>query len=144
MQYSAASPAMNAATLPAWNLKAVTIQLLLLATAALALPALAHALGLPVRVFLPMHWPVILAGLCYGWRSGLLIGLSAPAFSYLVSGMPPAVMLPAMTFELAAYGLIAGACRQRLKLGFVLSTLITLVAGRILFISLALATGAIT
>ena len=36
--------------------------------AAVALPALCHLTGAPVTVLLPMHWPVIAAGLFCGWR----------------------------------------------------------------------------
>ena len=130
-------------TLPAWNIRAVTAQLLLLIAAAFILPAASHAVGLPVRGFLPMHWPVILAGLCYGWRSGLIIGVSAPFVSYMLSGMPPLVMLPPMTLELAAYGSIAGIARERFALGWFTSTLTALVAGRLIFLGFAFATGAV-
>lgn len=131
-------------TLPALEIKAIAVQLALLAAAAFFLPSAAHLLGLPVRVFLPMHWPVIVAGLCYGWRSGAVIGLSAPIVSYLISGMPPPIMLPAMTFELGAYGLIAGLSREKLKLGWFMSTLTTLVVGRIFFIGYVFAAGAVS
>jgi hypothetical protein len=56
--------------------------------AAVILPVLAHWFNAPVRYLLPMHWPVILAGLVYGWRGGALTGLLAPSVSYLVSGFP--------------------------------------------------------
>ena len=82
-------------TLPALRARAVSAQVVLLLAAAWVLPALAHWAGVPGRVWLPMHWPVIFAGLCYGWRSGALIGLAAPGASYLLSGMPPAAVLPA-------------------------------------------------
>jgi hypothetical protein len=142
MQYSAVSTGQSALTIPAWNVKAVTIQLLLLIAASFVLPAAAHAIGLPVRLFLPMHWPVLLAGLCYGWRSGLAIGLAAPAVSYLLSGMPPMFMLPSMTLELAVYGFVAGFSRERLKLGWIASTLAALIVGRLAFLGFTFATGA--
>ena len=130
-------------TLPAWNVKAVTIQLFLLVAASFILPAASHAVGLPVRGFLPMHWPVILAGLCYGWRSGLMIGAAAPLASNMLSGMPPLPMLPPMTLELAAYGAIAGIARQRLRFRWFMSTLTALIAGRFIFLGFAFSTGAI-
>ena len=97
---------LGGSTLPALRVRAVSAQMALLLAAAFVLPALAHAAGVPGRVWLPMHWPVIFAGLCYGWRSGALIGLAAPGVSFLLSGMPPAVVLPGMTAELAAYGML--------------------------------------
>ena len=56
-------------------------------------------LGLPVRQLLPMHWPAILAGLVYGWRSGAVIGAASPIVSYLISGMPRPAVLPSMTWN---------------------------------------------
>ncbi len=125
--------------LPAFNLNALVVQIALLAAAAILLPAAAHATGLPVRWLLPMHWPVILAGLCYGWRSGAAIGLLAPFASFLISGMPLPHILPAMTVELAAYGLIAGFARQGLHLNWFLSSAAALIGGRIVFLAYVLA-----
>lgn len=130
--------------LPALEKKAIAIQIAFLATAAFLLPALAHLTGLPTRVLLPMHWPVILAGLCYGWRSGLAIGLAAPSVSFLVSGMPPVFILPAMTVELAAYGLLAGFARQNLRLNTFASAAISLIGGRVVFLATIFAFGTIT
>lgn len=129
--------------LPALKADAVIVQVVLLLSAAFVLPALAHLTGLPVRWLLPMHWPVILAGLCYGWRSGLLIGIAAPLVSFGVSGMPPAAVLPAMTFELAAYGFFAGFAREFLRTATATAALVSLLGGRIIFILLAAASGLI-
>jgi hypothetical protein len=133
-----------ATTLPALEFKAVTVQFLLLLTAAFVLPAAAHASGLPVRVLLPMHWPVLLVGLCYGWRSGLLVGLAAPGLSFLLSGHPLPHILPAMTIELAAYGFFAGFLRQRLHIRAFYSTAAALIGGRIVFIGSVFAMGAVS
>ena len=130
-------------TLPALRLRAVSAQMVLLLGAAFVLPALAHAAGVPVRTWLPMHWPVILAGLCYGWRSGALIGLAAPGVSFLLSGMPPPAVLPAMTAELAAYGFCAGFFREQLRQNLWLSVASALIGGRLVFLVIRLATGSI-
>lgn len=132
------------AVLPALEINAIAIQIVLLATAAIVLPAAAHLTGLPTRVLLPMHWPVILAGLCYGWRSGAAIGLLAPLTSFMISGMPPEYMLPAMTVELAAYGCLAGIARQNLRRGWFASTAVSLIGGRIVFIGVVLSVGPVT
>ena len=58
-----------------------------LAAAAIALPAACHLLNAPVRALLPMHWPVLLAGLVFGWRGGLAVGLLVPLSSFALSGM---------------------------------------------------------
>lgn len=129
--------------LPASRPRALTAQAGLLLAAAVALPALAHLTGLPVRTLLPMHWPVILAGLCYGWRSGAVLGALAPLTSYLLSGMPPPVILPPMTLELAAYGMLAGLVREVLGRGRVEATLGAVLGGRILFVGAMLASGTI-
>ena len=58
---------------------------------------------------LPMHIPILICGFVCGWQYGLIVGLIAPVFRSMIFGMPP--MFPtavAMTFELAAYGCLAG------------------------------------
>lgn len=141
-QASAADIAQPPLTLPAWGTRALSLQALLLISASFLLPAAAHLSGLPVRWLLPMHWPVLLVGLVYGWRSGLLVGLAAPGLSNLLSGMPLPVILPSMTVELAAYGLLAGLFRQTLRRGAFTSTAAALVGGRLVFVAIAVATGA--
>lgn len=141
-QYSGANA--KAIVLPVWGFRPLTLQFALLLAAAVLLPSAAHLLGLSVRMFLPMHWPVLLVGLVYGWRSGLIIGLAAPSLSFLVSGMPRVGILPAMSAELATYGLLAGFFREVLKLNVFLATGLALLVGRMIFIVVASATGAYT
>jgi hypothetical protein len=114
----------------------------LLVAASVLLPAAAHLAGLPVRLLLPMHWPVILVGLVYGWRSGAIVGLAAPGLSYVISGMPYPAVLPAMTVELAAYGLLAGIFREGLRCNQFLATGLAVIGGRLVFLLVAVATGA--
>ncbi len=111
---------------------------------AISLPSLAHLAGLPVRTLLPMHWPVILAGLVYGWRGGLLVGLASPGLSFLLSGMPYPPMIAPMTIELACYGLVAGWCREQLKWNAFLSTAVALVIGRIVFVAFVVFAGSVS
>jgi hypothetical protein len=131
-------------TLPDLSLRAISTQAVLLALSAAVLPAVSHLANLPVRWLLPMHWAVLLAGLTYGWRAGMAIGLLAPGASFLLSGMPLPHILPAMTVELATYGLVAGFARQIWRLGPVASMALAVVTGRVVFITMALATGAAT
>ena len=61
-------------------------------------------------LLLPMHLPVFLCGLLCGWQYGLAVGGILPLLRFALFGMPK--IFPtgiAMSFELAAYGLIAGA-----------------------------------
>ncbi len=63
----------------------------------------------------PMHIPVLLCGFVCGWQWGMAVGLVAPLLRSALFGMPS--MYPtavAMTFELAAYGALAGALYRML------------------------------
>lgn len=64
--------------------------------------------GQPVlRLFSPMHFPVLLAGLTIGPIEGFVVGLLTPLLSYFINGLPP-VGPWAMMAELATYGLVCG------------------------------------
>ena len=131
-------------TLPARQPRALTIQFGLILCAAWLLPAAIHMLGLPVRQLLPMHWPAILAGLVYGWRSGAVIGAASPIVSYMIAGMPRPAVLPSMTLELAAYGFIAGFMIEVFGRGRLQAALAAVIGGRLVFLAVMVATGAIT
>ena len=131
-------------TLPARQPRALTIQFVLVLCAAWLLPAAIHTLGLPVRQLLPMHWPAILGGLVYGWRSGAVIGALSPIVSYMISGMPRPAVLPSMTFELAAYGFIAGYFVEVLQRGRLQAAVASVIGGRVAFLAVMVVTGAIT
>lgn len=126
---SASRPALAAGTA-----RALGVQGALLVLAAVVLPALGHALALPAAALLPMHWPVLLAGLCYGSRAGALLGIATPLASVALSGMPPLPLVPAMVAELATYGGVAGlahAARPAVRLA---ATALALVLGRAVFV----------
>lgn len=75
----------------------------------LVLPLLTGQIPYLGNMLLPMHLPVFLCALICGWPYGLAVGLVLPLLRSVLFGMP--VLFPvglAMTFELAAYGLIAG------------------------------------
>jgi niacin transporter len=140
--YSDSTIPLSKPTLALWGVRAFAFQALLIC-AAVVLPVAAHLSGAPVRILLPMHWPVILAGLVYGWRSGALIGFLAPIVSYLLSGFPLPHILPSMTLELLTYGLGAGVLREVLHLNPFISAAIALLLGRIVFILSVLLSGAV-
>ena len=85
----------------------------------------------------PMHVPVLLCGFLCGWPWGLAVGLVAPLLRSLTLGMPP--LFPSalcMTFELAAYGAVAGLMYRllpRKKICIYASLLISMVVGRLVW-----------
>lgn len=79
------------------------------------------------RMFLPMPFFVLLAGLMLGWRAGLATALMSPAVSYLISGMPMMNILPFITIQLIAYGVVAGIAKE--KYNAVVSVAVAIAAG---------------
>ena len=79
------------------------------------LPQAFHAIPNAGSIYLPMHIPVLLCGLICGWPYGLLCGLAGPALSALLTGMPPAAVLPGMLVECGVYGLAAGLLMQLVR-----------------------------
>jgi len=82
----------------------------LLLAISIVLPQFFHLAGGPQSgaLFLPMHIPVLLAGLILGPVYGLAIGAVAPMISFAMTGMPVAARLPFMVLELAIYGCVSG------------------------------------
>lgn len=82
----------------------------------------------------PLHIPVLLCGFICGWPWGLVVGFVAPLLRSLIIGMPP--LFPTavcMSFELAAYGAVAGVMHRLLpgKKPYVYCSLLTaMLAGR--------------
>lgn len=96
------------------------------------LPMVFHFVGAMGSVFLPMHIPVLIAGLFLGPRIGCTAGLVTPVLSCLLTGMPPVMpVLPFMTLELAIYGLIGGYMYQTRRRSLVVALIAALLAGRI-------------
>jgi len=106
----------------------VTVVFVLLSV---AVPWVFHQFHLAGPTFLPMHIFVLVAGLICGWRAGLVVGLFTPLASYAVSGMPVLQILPQITVELLAYGLIAGVLREKFSLRVIWSLLGAMTGGRI-------------
>lgn len=101
------------------------------------LPMAFHAVQNAGMIFLPMHIPVLLCGLMCGWPFGLISGLLGPVLSSLLTGMPPAAMLPSMMVECAAYGCVTGLMMKvvHTKKSFAdlyISMVTAMIAGRVL------------
>ena len=106
------------------GIKKLSVKTQILATiasiaGAVALPQLFHVLGAISgvgtalgEILLPMHLPVIFCGLIAGPVAGAITGFFSPIISFMLTGMPKAVMLPFMIIELLSYGLIAGLIRK--------------------------------
>ncbi len=75
----------------------------------LVLPFLTGQIQSIGNMLLPMHIPVFLCALICGWKYGLAVGALLPIMRSLIFTMP--IMYPnaiGMSFELAAYGFMAG------------------------------------
>lgn len=101
------------------------------------LPMAFHTIQNAGMIFLPMHIPVLLCGLICGWPYGLVCGILGPGLSSLLTGMPPAVMLPSMVVECAAYGCVTGLGMRYIRTGktvldLYISMVISMAAGRVL------------
>ena len=101
------------------------------------LPQAFHAIPNAGSIYCPMHIPVLLCGLICGWQYGLLCGIAGPLVSALITGMPPAAVLPGMLVECAAYGALTGLMMQLVHTEKVypdlyISLLVAMLGGRII------------
>lgn len=99
----------------------------------IVLPLAFHMFGTGLgRIFLPMHLPVLLAGVLMGPAAGAIVGVMTPIFSSLLTGMPPVFpMLPIMFIELLVYGLAIGYLYNIRKSNILLSLFVSMLLGRI-------------
>ncbi|MFZ2538101.1 MAG: ECF transporter S component [Oscillospiraceae bacterium] len=104
----------------------------LLIALGIILPQLFHVFGQTAgQTFLPMHIPVLLAGLLIGPYWGMCVAIAAPILSSLITGMPPVPMLYFMLLELVVYAVISGLLSG--KINIYLNLIITLICGRIVY-----------
>ena len=100
------------------------------------LPMAFHTIPNAGSIILPMHIPVLICGLICGWHFGLLCGVTGPLLSSLLTGMPPAAMLPSMMVELAVYGAVTALMMKLVKtkkiyLDLYISLITAMLAGRV-------------
>ncbi len=104
---------------------------------ALALPFITGQIPQIGAALAPMHIPVLLCGFVCGWPWGLAVGLIAPILRSVLFGMPPLYPTAiAMTFELAAYGALAGILYRSLPRrpwGVYISLLLAMLGGRLVW-----------
>jgi len=96
------------------NTRSLVLSALFLALGVLIPYVTGHAFGLEGKIFLPMHWPILLAALFLSWPWALAVGVMTPLLSALLTGMPavaPMPMLQIMLAELPVYALTASLMR---------------------------------
>ena len=109
----------------------------LCAALCVGLPIAFHAIPNAGSIFLPMHIPVLLCGLVCGWQYGLLCGILGPLVSSVLTGMPPAAILPGMMVECGMYGCVGGLMMERVRTGSLYGDLyiclpVAMLAGRVI------------
>lgn len=98
------------------SIKRLTLTALCIALC-VVVPMAFHVIPNAGAVMLPMHIPVLLCGLVCGWQYGLLCGILGPLVSSVMTGMPPAAMLPGMMVECGMYGCVGGLLMERIRTG---------------------------
>ena len=98
------------------NIKRMTLTALCIALC-VVVPMAFHVIPNAGAVMLPIHLPVLLCGLVCGWQYGLLCGILGPLVSSVLTGMPPAAMLPGMMVECGMYGCVGGLMMEYIHTG---------------------------
>ena len=117
------------------NIKRLVITAVCIALC-VVLPMVFHSFPGGGNVFLPMHIPVLLCGLMCSWPYGLVCGLLGPLLSSIITGMPPAAILPSMMVECGVYGCVSGLMMcfvrtKKLYLDLYISMVTAMLAGRV-------------
>lgn len=103
------------------------------------LPQAFHVFGQDAgRMFLPIHLPVLMAGLVLGAECGGIVGMLVPVLSSVLTGMPPVPLVYFMLFELVPYGVFTGIFIR--KYNVYISLVLAMLLGRVCY-GLALAGG---
>ena len=105
--------------------------------ACIILPMAFHAIPGAGPILLPMHIPVILAGLICGPAFGFIAGLAGPFLSSTLTGMPPAPLMPVMMIELSIYGAVTGFMMKfvytgRASADLYISMIVAMLCGRVM------------
>ncbi|MDR1017635.1 MAG: ECF transporter S component [Lachnospiraceae bacterium] len=96
------------------------------------LPQIFHIFGQAMGiVLLPMHIPVLLAGIICGPFVGVVVGFLSPVISSIFTGMPPAPKLYFMIIELVAFAFIIGILKN--KVNIYINLILALIIGRIIY-----------
>lgn len=115
----------------------------LLATAGVVTPLLAHAAGASCWIFLPAHFPALLAGLALGPVAGLVTAGATAIADFLWGGRVHGLAFLPFALEFVGYGFVAGVL-SRLGSGYgvrLLALLGAMLAGRLVYLAAAVAIG---
>lgn len=106
-----------------------------LLTVACLVPAVSHALALPLYMLNPML-AILLAGMLVGrdWRNSLVLAVLLPAVSCLVVGMPAADKMVCMMAELATVAGLFAWLKGRMGTAF--AVFAAIVAGKLVYYGL--------
>ncbi len=104
----------------------------------IVLPTMLHGIPNAGSIFLPLHFTVLICGLTCGAVYGGISGVLTTLLSHMMTGMPPAFILPSMICELATYGIIAGFMYDFIKVRnkntkIVVSLVSAMLLGRIVY-----------
>lgn len=100
----------------------------------MVLPVIFHGLGIPGNMFLPMHFPALLAGFLLPPGSAFVVGFVLPLLNFLISGMPAFPVFLPMMVELGSYGALAAFFAHRLRFSTVVALIMSLILGRGVFL----------
>jgi len=118
-----------------FSVKNVVLSAMFLALG-LVLPFLTGQIPQIGSMLLPMHIPALLCGFICGWPCGLIVGFVMPLLRSVLFGMPPMLVAIPMAFELATYGIVAGALYNALKktpVNTYISLIAAMIAGRVVW-----------
>ena len=126
------------------KLRNITISALFIATG-IVVSFIFHSFGGQLgKIFLPLHFVVLLGGLILGPSAGAIIGATLPILSGLLFGMPP--LMPPIAFfmmpELATYGFLCGYFNKK-GINLYLNLVLTMLSGRAVYSIAYYAIGAI-
>lgn len=114
------------------NIKKSMITAIMIALC-VVLPMALHGIPKAGIIISPMHFPVLLCGLVCGPVYGLFSGIAGVLLSHLMTGMPPAPILPGMVIELLVYGLSAGILMKLVRTRHTIADVYISLVGAMLF-----------
>lgn len=101
----------NVLTFRSFKLYLISISL---TAANILLPLVFHQFGNAGKMFLPIYFFSLVAGLGFGWRCGVLTGLMSPLLSFSLSAMPALPILGFVIAKSVVLGGFSGYLREKL------------------------------
>lgn len=98
----------------------------------LLLPQLAHLIPQGGFILLPIYFFTLIAAYKFGIHVGLLTAILSPLANYLLFGMPPAAVLPAIIIKSAILAIAAAWLAHRYKKVSLLAILLAILAYQVI------------